>query len=112
MDNFTTKKISDFPLTSDPQGVDLIPTIHTEPDGKKVNRNISYDTLRHDARGEKGDQGVVQSVNGKSEQDITLTPEDIGADPAGSATQAELNAKQYTDTVVAQAIADVLSRTI
>lgn len=68
MDNLITKKISDFPLTSDPSGVDLIPTVHVEADGTKLNRNISFETLANAAKGDEGPQGIqgVQGIPGEN----------------------------------------------
>lgn len=67
MDNLITKKISDFPLTSDPSGVDLIPTVHVEADGTKLNRNISFETIANAAKGDKGPQGIqgIQGIPGE-----------------------------------------------
>lgn len=43
--------------------------------------------------------GAVDSVNGQSGA-VVLTATDVGADIAGAATSAEINAKNYTDTQV------------
>ena len=55
-------------------------------------------------QGPKGDQGdpatnLVQSVNGKQGV-VVLNASDVNADPAGSASQALSDAKDYTDTEV------------
>lgn len=162
MNEYAVKKMSEYPTNFTPESDDLIPTITRDVNGKLVNRNIEFSSLKgetgpegpegppgpqgenggaatvtvgstetlapnedaevtnsgtvNDAvlnfkipqgiKGDQGDPGVVQSVNGQSTQDVVLDFSDVGADPTGSAAQALVDAKAYTDSESAQVLQD------
>lgn len=64
---------------------------------RKINRVTQV--VRVGRRGLQGGTGssLVQSVNGKRGV-VVIDATDVGADPAGSASQALQDAKDYTDT--------------
>ena len=76
MDGKSYKKISAYETTSNPDSADVIPTVHTDSSGNKVNRNIPFSTLK----GEMGPAGPanelsIGSVSGGEAADATITGE-------------------------------------
>ena len=95
MNEYSVKKMSEYPVNPSPLSEDLIPTITVEG-GKFVNRNIEFSKLKGDKgdtgpQGEPGDDGNT----GASGKAATVEVGSVSTGPAGSSATVENTGDEY-----------------
>lgn len=90
MDNRQYRKLSSYDTVENPESQDLIPTIHTEEGGRKVNRNIPVSTFKDytDTEVSTLDSSLATVAKTGSYNDLTNRP--TVPSIAGLATEAQV----------------------